>query len=616
MMEFDVIVIGAGHAGVEAAVVASKLNVKTLLLTLNLDNIAKASCNPSIGGVGKSQLVYEIDALGGLMGKLTNLSWVQMRMLNKRKGLAVWSLRAQIDRFLYRKQAKEILEKINNLYLLQGRVVEILFERKRNKKIVKGVKLSNGLVINSKAIVYTPGTFPNGLILIGNLQIKAGRMSEEATGDIISQLKILGYEIGRLKTGTPPRIRGTSINKEKVLIQKSDDEEYSFSYWTKRKNIEPMVCYETYLTEEGSKFIFDNVDKSALFSGKVEGIGPRYCPSIEDKVVRFGVKKHLVYLEPEGFNLDEYYVQGMSTSLPIDIQYEYLKKIRGLENVIMTRPGYAIEYDFVLPHQLLPSLQLEDFEGLYLAGQVNGTSGYEEAAAQGLVAGMNAALFVKGEKEIYFTANDGYIGTLINDLMNKKIVEPYRMFTSRVAKRLSLRWDNAWLRFYRLSKKLKLLNIEEEKLLDKWVKQYNDVMEFLKKGKIKLSIEEMKKYGIGAKRQYKNTLEMLVNKNFNEIREFLNNYYSEKIEDVVLNTLLIDLKYHSYIEKEEKEYSILKSNLDLRLDLIDYEKIEGLSFEGREKLIKYRPKTIQEASKIDGVKPSDLMILIKYLTSK
>ncbi len=616
--KFDVVVIGAGHAGVEAALAAARIGARVLLITQNLDVVAKASCNPSVGGPGKTQLVYEISALGGAIGRFTDKTSIHKRILNTRKGKAVWALRAQIDRFFYAKYAKEFVEKEQNLVVLQGVVDKIILEGE-GKYRVKGVWVRHVGEFFAPCVVYCPGTFPNGKVFIGkDFEIKVGRMGEKATGKITDQLKELGMDIGRLKTGTPPRVKITSVNLKLCELQPSEAIDWPFDYWEElnESRIE-LPCYITRLSEEGAKFIKENLLESALFLGKFEGVGPRYCPSIEDKVHKFGVKEYLVFLEPEGVGIDEFYVQGMSTSLPMWAQEIYIRKIRGLENCVITRYGYAIEYDYLKPYQIEKTLEVKKIEGLFTAGQINGTSGYEEAAAQGILAGINAALKSLGE-DLLVLGRDSYIGVLVDDLADKVIDEPYRMFTSRLERRMSVRWDNAWLRMAKISRKLGLLDRRAEKKLLDMENTYKEIVKFLRCSTIKCEVKGKRKSGFKKKslwellKRQDVTLENLLNFACNEgmlqcslKNEWLKNRF-------VTAAVEIDCKYENFI-KAEKRISFDERTLK-RVDLsnVDYDKIP-ISFEARQKLKKYNPKTLLEAYKIGGIRTSDIENILKFV---
>ncbi len=621
--QYDVIVVGAGHAGSEAAGASAQLGAKTLLITMNLEAIAKMSCNPAMGGVAKGQLVREVDALGGISGIVSDESGVQFRMLNRSKGPAMWSPRCQSDRMLYAQRMREHLESKENLTFRQDNVIDLLSE----DNVIKGVITQTGQKFYSKAVVLTSGTFLNGLIHIGESQYGGGRSGERASVGISAALEELGFEIGRLKTGTPPRVDGRSIDYSKLEIQYGDENPTPFSFLTKPEDLPSMenqlTCWIGYTNEHVHDVLKTGFDRSPMFNGRIKSIGPRYCPSIEDKINRFADKdRHQLFLEPEGWNTYEMYLNGFSTSLPEETQIEALRTIPGFENVVMIRPGYAIEYDYFPPHQIKRTLETKKVEGLFFAGQINGTTGYEEAACQGLMAGINAALKVQNKEPFILKRSEAYIGVLIDDLINKGTEEPYRMFTSRAEHRILLRQDNADLRLTELGYKIGLatkerLDIflkkkeETEKLHDLFLSQTvrpEKMGPMLSdKGTTPLS-QPVKAHTVLSRPQI-SIFDML------EADEEL----KEKTEEITTNPHVIEeieiqVKYSGYIRKEFEMVEELSNKESLLIpEKLDYEKIKSLSTEGYQKLSKVRPETIGQASRISGVSASDVSVLMVYL---
>ena len=598
-MEYQVIVVGAGHAGIEAALATSRTGLKTLLITGNIETIAKPSCNPAIGGVGKGQIVREIDALGGEMALATDHTGIQFRMLNTGKGRAVWSPRAQIDRFKYSNYMKKVLFNQKNLTPVRGFVSEII---ERNCRI-KGVILSSGEKIESQCVILCPGTFLNGIIHIGEKTFPAGRMGEFSAKGISESLKNLGFEVKRLKTGTPPRISKSSIDFTKVKEQPGDKKIIPFSFRTIFIDRPQISCYLTMTTSETMKIIKDNLHRAPLYTGQIKSIGPRYCPSIEVKVVRFPDRDHHhIFLEPEGYDNDEVYVNGFATSIPVDVQENALRTIPGLENVKILRYGYAIEYDFVPPYQLKPTLETKKIQHLYLAGQINGTSGYEEAAGQGIIAGINASASISGIEPLILKRSESYIGVMIDDITTREITEPYRMFTSRAEYRLILRQDNADFRLMDYGYRYGLIDEKTYKTMEenrKLVKQWCETMEstYLSGYDEKTSIAD-----------YLRRPEISINhisQLFNEISD-LPEHVKEEIE--------IEIKYAGYIKRELDLIEKTKDIDDIVIgENINFEKIMGISVEAREKLKKYKPFTIGQAKKIDGISPSDITAILIYM---
>jgi tRNA uridine 5-carboxymethylaminomethyl modification enzyme len=596
MNNFDVIVVGGGHAGCEASHISAKMGCKTILITLNLDTIAQMSCNPAVGGLGKGHIVREIDCLGGLMGFMTDETGIHFRMLNSSKGPAVQGPRAQCDKALYRFTMKSYLEKVLNLQIYQGEVVDLIVEKGR----AKGVILRDGSEIYGKAVILSPGTFLNGLIHIGLVSYPAGRANEPPSLELSNSLKRLGLRMGRLKTGTPMRLHADSIDWSAFEPQPGDPDPIPFSIRTKKKLENKILCYIGYTNEKVHEIIRKSLHKSPLYTGKIKGIGVRYCPSIEDKVVKFPERnRHQFFLEPEGLNTKEVYVNGISSSLPLETQIEILKNIRGLENAVMLRPAYGIEYDFVYPDQISHTLECRDIENLYLAGQINGTTGYEEASAQGIIAGINAALKIKGEEPFVLSREEAYIGVLIDDLITKGVDEPYRMFTSRAEFRLLLRVDNCDERLLRYG--LKLGTIEPS--------LYEEVMkrkEELKKGIDFL--ENKRKDGI--------TYAQLLRSKKIEMEEAIqalpSSLFPLKREEILY--IQSEIIYKGYIEKDKREFERLMRDMERFIpENIDFKKIPGLSREIVEKLEKFKPKTLYEASKISGMTASALQILRHYI---
>lgn len=612
--EYDVIVIGAGHAGCESALAAARMGCNTLLLTINLDMVAFMPCNPSIGGPAKGHVVREIDALGGEMGRNIDKTFIQMRMLNTGKGPAVHALRAQADKFLYQHFMKETIEKTENLTLRQGMVEELIVE---DGKCV-GVVTKTGAQYLAKAIVLTTGTYLRGKIIMGELMYESGPNNQQPAVKLSESLRSLGLQLVRFKTGTPPRVHKETIDFSKTEIQPGDEQPKFFSYETTSSDNEQLPCWLTYTSEKTHQIINDNLHRAPMFSGAIEGTGPRYCPSIEDKIVRFSDKpKHQIFLEPEGKNTSEYYVQGLSTSMPEDVQLQILRSIPGLENVEMMRTGYAIEYDAVIPTQLFPSLETKLVPGLFTAGQINGTSGYEEAAGQGIMAGINAARKVQGKEPVILDRSQGYIGVLIDDLVTKGTNEPYRLLTSRAEYRLLLRHDNADLRLTPIGYEIGL--IKEERFA-KFT---------YKKEMVELEIERLKTTKVRPDEQVQNMLASVGSaplQNGIDILSLLRRpevTYAHiepispsphELTDEMKEQVEIQIKYSGYIEKQLIQVERLQKMEKKRIpDDIDYSDIHGIATEAKQKLAKIRPISIGQASRISGVSPADISILLVYL---
>ncbi|AKG72773.1 tRNA uridine-5-carboxymethylaminomethyl(34) synthesis enzyme MnmG [Salinicoccus halodurans] len=613
-MKYDVIVIGAGHAGVEAGLASARKGLKTLMLTINLDNIAFMPCNPSVGGPAKGIVVREVDALGGQMAKIIDKTHIQMRMLNTGKGPAVRALRAQADKALYQKEMKRVLEDEPNLDILQGMVDEIIVE----EDTVKGVKTNIGTVYDAEAVIVTTGTFLRGEIILGDLKYSSGPNHQMPSVPLADQLKDLGFDIVRFKTGTPPRVNSDSIDYSKTEIQPGDDVPRAFSFETKDFIMDQLPCWLTYTSENTHQIINDNLHLSAMYSGNIVGTGPRYCPSIEDKIVRFNDKpRHQIFLEPEGRDTKEVYVQGLSTSMPENVQREMLSSVPGLENARMMRAGYAIEYDALVPTQLWPSLETKKIENLFTAGQINGTSGYEEAAGQGLIAGINAAAKLLGEESLILSRSDAYIGVLIDDLVTKGTNEPYRLLTSRAEHRLLLRHDNADLRLTEKGHELGLISEERYDAFLAKKQHIEDEIERLKNVRIKpnertQSVIEARggtllKDGILAFDLLKRP-EM----NYESIMEILEEEIQITQEEY--EQIEIQIKYDGYIAKSLAQVEKMKrmENKKIPGD-IDYDAVHSLATEALDKLKKVKPLDIAQASRISGVNPADVSILLVYI---
>ena len=616
--KYDVIVVGGGHAGSEAAAAAANLGSKTLLITMNLQTIGQMSCNPAMGGIAKGQIVREIDALGGLSGIVTDKTMIQFKMLNLSKGPAMWSPRAQSDRMRFSEEWRLQLESIPNLDFFQDMVVELLTE---NDQII-GVKTYMGAVIYSKAVILTNGTFLNGLIHIGNKQFGGGRMGEKAAFGITENLVKLGFEAGRMKTGTPPRVDGRSIDFSKMEEQKGDTNPQKFSYTNTPKLDKQRSCYITYTNVKVHEVLREGFERSPLFNGTIKSTGPRYCPSIEDKINRFADReRHQIFAEPEGWQTVEFYINGFSTSLPDDIQIKALQLIPGFEKAKFFRPGYAIEYDYFPPTQLKNTLETKNINHLYFAGQINGTTGYEEAAAQGLMAGINASLKIQNKEPLVLKRNEAYIGVLIDDLITKGTEEPYRMFTSRAEYRMSLRQDNADERLTPLSYKLGLASSERMQNLDKKIKQTNNCIDFIKSTSI--TKEEtnpilLQKNSTPISQTVKAD-SILVRPNIYlkdlENISSINDYIkSNHFSDEVLEQVEIKIKYKGYIDKELENVEKLNRLENIKIPSnFDYSKLNSISTEAKQKLMKFKPETIGQASRISGVSPSDINVLLIYM---
>jgi tRNA uridine 5-carboxymethylaminomethyl modification enzyme len=617
--EYDVIVVGAGHAGCEAAAAAANLGSKVLLITMNMQTIAQMSCNPAMGGIAKGQIVREIDALGGYSGIVTDASLIQFRMLNRSKGPAMWSPRAQCDRMLFATKWREVLESIEGVDFYQDMVRELII---KDGKVI-GVITGLGHKIKSKSVVITSGTFLNGVIHIGEKKFGGGRMAENASSGITEQLVELGFESDRLKTGTPPRIDGRSLDFNKMEEQKGDEEIVGFSFLDGQKisTAEQKSCFITYTSTEVHEMLKTGFDRSPMYQGRIDGVGPRYCPSIEDKINRFADRdRHQLFVEPEGFNTVEIYVNGFSTSLPEEVQIKALRMVPGFENCKMFRPGYAIEYDFFPPTQLTYSLETKKIQNLFFAGQINGTTGYEEAACQGLIAGINAHQKANNLEPFVLKRSEAYIGVLIDDLINKGTDEPYRMFTSRAEYRTLLRQDNADIRLTERSYRIGLASqerMEKVKIKEKQVKsikqklnEYSAEPEELKAFLIEInSAELLQKQKISQLLLRPNvSLKGLIAAS-SKIAKILEEYSEESLEQTE-----IQLKYETYITKEKDLVERMSQLEELVIpDSFNYDKMVSLSNEARQKFEKIRPRTLGQASRISGVNPSDVQILMVYM---
>ncbi len=614
--KYDLIVVGGGHAGIEAALAGAKMGLNTLLVTILIDRIGATSCNPAIGGLAKGHLVKELDALGGFMGEVTDRCAIQYRILNDTKGPAVRGSRAQIDMDAYNAFAKNVCLNTENLDVKQDLVVDLIVEAGS----IKGVVTELGNRYGAKAVILTTGTFLNGLIHIGEFKKEAGRFGEFAAKGLSERLRDLGLEVGRLKTGTCPRIDAKSIDFSKLVIQGGDEKPIPFSFRTDKSNFNPtqLPCYIGYTNQNTHQIIRDAFDRAPLFSGQIQGIGPRYCPSVEDKINRFADKdRHHLFIEPQTKDADEYYINGMSTSLPIDVQVDMIRSVEGLENAVITRYGYAIEYDFVQPTELNHTLEAKKIEGLYLAGQLNGTTGYEEAAAQGLIAGINASLKIKGREPFIVGREEGYIGVLIDDLVTKGTNEPYRMFTSRAEYRLLLREDNADLRLSGYGYSFGLLSEEfyarvihkKERivsLLDSLEEKY-----FTSSKENLALLSEMGEEHISDKVLYVN----LIGRNSFD-KEKLSKLIPETVgmDDEIKELILTECKYYHYIKKQQKQIEKMRSYINVKIPLnFVYDGLPGLSFEVTEKLKKIRPQTLFHASQISGVTPAAIDVILMYV---
>ena len=618
--EYDIIVIGAGHAGVEASLAASRMGCKVLLATINIEMLAFMPCNPSIGGSAKGIVVREVDALGGEMAKNIDKTYIQMKMLNTGKGPAVRALRAQADKELYSKEMRKTVENQENLTLRQTMIDEILVE---NGKVV-GVRTATHQEYGAKAVIVTTGTALRGEIIIGDLKYSSGPNHSLASINLADNLKQLGLEIGRFKTGTPPRVKASSINYDETEIQPGDEAPNHFSYTSRDEDYvkDQVPCWLTYTNGHSHEIIQNNLHRAPMFTGVVKGVGPRYCPSIEDKIVRFADKeRHQLFLEPEGRNTEEVYVQGLSTSLPEDVQRDLVQSIKGLEKAEMMRTGYAIEYDMVLPHQLRATLETKKISGLFTAGQTNGTSGYEEAAGQGIIAGINAALKIQGKPELILKRSDGYIGVMIDDLVTKGTIEPYRLLTSRAEYRLILRHDNADMRLTEMGRAIGLVDDERWQRFETKKYQFENEMKRLDSIKLKPVKETNEKV---AAMGFKPLTDAVTAKEFlrrpevsyQDVVEFIGPA-AEELDDKIIELIETEIKYEGYISKAMDQVEKMKRMEEKRIPAnIDWDDIDSIATEARQKFKLINPETIGQASRISGVNPADISILMVYLEGK
>lgn len=618
--DYDIIVIGAGHAGCEAASAAANMGSNVLLITMDMTKIAQMSCNPAMGGIAKGQIIKEIDALGGYSGIVTDLSMIQFRMLNKSKGPAVWSPRAQCDRMQFSFEWRYIIEKNIKIDLWQDNVNKLII--KGNK--ILGVETVLGKIFKSKAVILTNGTFGNGIIHIGKAQQKGGRISEPISQGITEQLVSLGFESGRMKTGTPARLDGRTINFNILEEQRGDEDIYPFSYLTNIIPLKQKSCFITYTNNNTHEILQKGFKDSPLFTGKIKGIGPRYCPSIETKIITFEEKEaHQLFVEPEGWRTNEYYLNGFSSSLPMEIQYEALRTIKGLENVKIFRPGYAIEYDYFPPTQLKYNLETKYIENLFFAGQINGTTGYEEAAAQGIMAGINAHLKIHDKNEFILKRDEAYIGVLIDDLVTKGVDEPYRMFTSRAEYRILLRQDNADERLTEKSYKIGLASEERMKKLNEKIKEKTELINYAKINSI--SPEQindfLKRKGSAGIKQKVKLFDILLRPEI-KLKDILNhlektnniNINNSQLKNDIIESAEIEIKYNGYIEREEKIAQKIKRLEEIIIpEKFKYENLKTISTEARQKLNRIKPKNIGQASRISGVSPNDINIILLHL---
>ncbi len=618
-MDFDAIVIGGGHAGIEAALAVSRLNFKTLFITQNADTIGKLSCNPAVGGLSKGNIVREVDALGGEMGNLIDNTMIQFRILNRSRGPAVQAPRAQADKFAYNQLAKWTVERQDNLSVFQDTVTDFLLNSSETE--IKGVVTERGRKFTAGTVVLTTGTFLEGMIFIGDYSSVSGRIGEPAAVGLGTRLREIGFRVGRLKTGTPARVNRRSLDFSKMELQDGDSEILPFSFFREKIDRPQVPCHITFTNENTHKIITDNIHRSPLYGGKIVGTGPRYCPSIEDKVMRFPDReRHQIFVEPEGLESEEMYLNGISSSLPEDVQEAFLKTLPGLEHVEIIRPGYAVEYDYVDPRQLYPSLMTKRIKGLFIAGQTNGTSGYEEAACQGLMAGINAALFLQGKEPLVLRRTEAYTGVLIDDLVTLGTKEPYRMFTSRAEHRLSLRHDTADSRLLEKGYDAGLVSRENyEKFCEKR-DRIEEVRELLKNRRLKekdlQKIENDKTEELMRKHRGK-TLEQVLKDPDITINDVFAVENEIGCSSLLLRQIELDVKYEGYITRQEKYINKVEKMENVRIPSgFDYSSIEGISTESKQKFLDILPQTLGQASRISGVRNSDIAVLMIYLGKK
>jgi len=617
--EYDVIVVGAGHAGSEAAAASANMGSSTLLITMNLQNIAQMSCNPAMGGIAKGQIIKEIDALGGYSGLVTDYSAIQFKMLNRSKGPAMWSPRAQSDRMMFSQKWREFLEQTPSLDFYQDSVTGLLVEN----NTIKGVSTQLGLEIRSKTVVLTNGTFLNGLIHIGEKQFGGGRAGEKASFGITEDLVGLGFSSGRMKTGTPPRVDGRTLNYNKMEEQPGDINPGNFSFLPSSPNLSKQrMCHVTYTNPVTHDLLREGFDRSPMFNGRIKSVGPRYCPSVEDKINRFADKeRHQIFVEPEGWSTVEVYVNGFSTSLPEEIQYKALKSVPGFEDVKFFRPGYAIEYDYFPPTQLKHSLETKPIKNLFFAGQINGTTGYEEAAAQGLMAGINAHLAINNKDAFVLNRDQAYIGVLIDDLIIKGTEEPYRMFTSRAEFRMLLRQDNADIRLTHLSHNIGLASSERLSIVNSKISKTNKFIDFISNLSVKpdeinpiLSNKSSKEISQSMKLRKLYSRPNIVKEDVSKLESISNYVLENNINDDVFEQAEIQIKYSGYIDKEKANAEKLNNLENIKVpDGFDYSRLKSLSSEAKSKLEEIQPKTLSQASRISGVSPADISAMLVFM---
>lgn len=611
-MDYDAIVVGGGHAGIEASLALARLGHSTLLVTQSLDTIGRLSCNPAIGGLSKGNIVREIDALGGEMGNLIDQSMIQFRILNKRRGPAVQAPRAQADKFLYSYLAKQVVEREKNLSLFQDTVVDLIVS---DNSEISGVITERGHSITASKVIVTTGTFMDGKIFIGDYSSASGRIGEPAAIGLGKSLRALGFVVGRLKTGTPARVAASSVDFSKLEEQPGDDLMKPFSFFRDTVDRPNVSCWITYSGEETHRIIRENMHHSPLYGGKIVGAGPRYCPSIEDKVVRFPDRdRHQIFVEPEGFESEELYLNGISSSLPESVQLAFLRTLPGMENVQVMRPGYAVEYDFVQPTQLKVTLETKKISGLYFAGQTNGTSGYEEAGSQGLMAGINAALSLQGEDPLVLDRSEAYTGVLIDDLVTMGTEEPYRMFTSRAEYRLSLRHDNCDLRLYDKAKRVALLSEQKLEMILKKSQEIDQIKQLLQSRRLNKADSEKLSHPVDPGKSFEKLLKMpeITISDLLPLEPSLSDY-----SDGAICTAELDIRYEGYLKRQDLQVQRFKKMEAVIIpDQFDYSKIEGFSNEAKQKFMDIRPRSVGQASRISGVRNSDIAVLMMNLSRK